>query len=508
MLYRPKDHTLWDTTVFHDGDHVHLFYIAGKGQLGHAVSKDWAHWQERPLIELYGHEKSWNQSGVICNTVLEVDGTYRLMAGGGNPEGEWVMGLFSSGDLENWEPHPDNPVLRADGTIYTRGPNAIHCMHPAWRDPHIEQWDDGWYHCLMCARRPHWDHTTTGGVIAHLRSRDLVDWEPLEPLADTGDRFLFAEVPGHFEINGRHYLIFLDMGWGGTRNHTPSRDDAAGTFYMWSELRDGPYHWPDDPLLLGADDQRLESWAAKVLVHDSEHILYSHVASNQGGASLATPKIIKEKSPGVLELLYAGTIEATENKKLTIYGNSVEHRPHDLGVWTQDNDKLTGRADACASSTVIAREQIDFHLQTVVTLEQGAAAGVILRATDKDEKFLINGDPPTAIEVLLDYERQLIELRGVGHVPMHGWGSIFMEAIDQKRSRLARQRVRTVLERNRPYRLRCIVRAEFFEVYLDDIWMITIALQDAPEHGDVELLVERGQALFENTRLATLEPLD
>jgi len=397
MLYRPKDHTLWDTTIFNDGECLHLFYIGGKGRLGHAVSTDWAHWETRPMIELYGPEGSWNQNGVICNMVLEVNGTYRLMAGGGNPEGEWVMGLFSSTDLENWEPHPENPVLRADGDIYTRGPNDIHVMHPAWRDPHIEKWDDGWYHCLMCARRPNWDHTTTGGVIAHLRSSDLANWEPLEPLAHVGDRFLFAEVPGHFEINGRHYLIFLDMGWGGTRKHTPSRDDAAGTFYMWSESREGPYHWPDDPLLLGADDHRLQSWAAKVLTCDGEHILYSHVASRENGSSLATPKIIREKKPGVLELLYVESIKAIENDRLSIHGSSIEHRAHDLGVWEEQDDALTGRADACATSAVIAKDKSDIHLETTITLKAGAAAGVILRATDKEEQFLINGNPRKGI---------------------------------------------------------------------------------------------------------------
>ncbi|MFW5870222.1 MAG: hypothetical protein ACOCVL_01015, partial [Candidatus Sumerlaeota bacterium] len=51
MLFRPKEHHLWDTTVFHDGEQLHLIYIAGEGRLGHAVSTDWVHWRERPLIE-------------------------------------------------------------------------------------------------------------------------------------------------------------------------------------------------------------------------------------------------------------------------------------------------------------------------------------------------------------------------------------------------------------------------------------------------------------------------
>jgi len=463
------------------------------------------------MLELHGAEGAWNQNGVICNAIVEAHGRYHLIGGRDNPQGEWVMGLFSSNDLEHWDEHPGNPILVADGERYVKGPNAIHLMHPAWRDPCVVRWDDGWFHCFVCARRPRWDHTSTGAVIGHLRSKDLVTWEPLPPIASVGERLLFAEVPSYFRLNGRSYLTFLDMGWGGTRIHTPSRSNASGTFYLVSDTPEGPYEWPRDPLLLGADDHRLVSWAAKVVELDGELLLYGHVASPKKRASLGLTKKIVECEPGVLQARYAGHLGALEQAVLldSSTAPTPARRPHDSGIWHRtESDGLAGRADACGTSAIVHRAQTDFHLDLSATLTRGACAGVVMRATECEERFLINGAPPVGIAVMLDYERRMIELRGVSHVPMHGWGFSFMEARRHGSRCVPRQQVRCPLERGRNYHLRCIVRAEFFEVYLDDAWIITMALADAPNRGNIELIVERGEAMFGGIRLATLAPLE
>lgn len=507
MLLRPSEHKLWDTTLVHDGSYFQLLYIAGNGILGRARSTNLVSWESLPPLDLHGPEGSWNENGLICNTVVRRDGEWCLIAGGDGPNGEWQMGLFTSPDFENWTPHPENPILTADGDVYTKGPNAIHSMHPAWRDPCIWQDEEGWWRCLMCARRPSWDHTSTGAVVAHLRSRDLIAWEVLPPLAEVGERFLFCEVPSYFTLNGRHYLTFLDLGWGGTREHTPSRDDACGTFYLWADDFEGPWHWPKDSLLLGADDQCMASWAAKALQHEGRVLLYSHIASSGQKASLALTKEVVEREPGVLELRYIDQLTSLEAVEVVKPGEALEFspRPNDSGLWLNSEAvTLRGRADGCGTAATIARDMGDFHLEATVTLERGSSAGLVLRATQCEEKFLINGAPPKGVGIMLDLERGLLEMRGVFHVPMHGWGVCFMQSRQTNYSAIRRQRVRVKLEHNRPYRLRVITRAEFFEVYLDDVWQITVAQPESALIGDVELVAERATALFSELRLARL----
>jgi hypothetical protein len=70
-----------------------------------------------------------------------------------------------------------------------------------------------------------------------------------------------------------------------------------------------------------------------------------------------------------------------------------------------------------------------------------------------------------------------------------------------------RDSVRLLLERGRPYALRCLARAEFFDVYLDDTWLFSRTLTTAAESGDVELTAECVQADFSGIRLAVLPPL-
>ena len=72
---------------------------------------------------------------------------------------------------------------------------------------------------------------------------------------------------------------------------------------------------------------------------------------------------------------------------------------------------------------------------------------------------------------------------------------------------IVRDMCRCDLDAGKTYHLRCFARDEHFEVFLDDRWIFTAVLKEAAMSGDVELLVERGQATFSDLRLATIEPL-
>ncbi len=51
-------------------------------------------------------------------------------------------------------------------------------------------------------------------------------------------------------------------------------------------------------------------------------------------------------------------------------------------------------------------------------------------------------------------------------------------------------------------------RAKFFEIYLDDVWQITVSQPDAAPTGNLELTTERGEARFCGLRLAHLRSFD
>jgi len=84
-------------------------------------------------------------------------------------------------------------------------------------DPFIVEEADGTYHAYLCARSGDWSEETTGAVIAHASSANLLEWEHHEPLVRS-NRVKYMEVPGLFELEGRNYVIFLDHGWGGFAN--------------------------------------------------------------------------------------------------------------------------------------------------------------------------------------------------------------------------------------------------------------------------------------------------
>lgn len=116
---------------------------------------------------------------------------------------------------------------------------------------------------------------------------------------------------------------------------------------------------------------------------------------------------------------------------------------------------------------------------------------MILRASDHQ-----------AIMVSLDFEYQKLEIDPVIRIEITGWGTAIsppeLKSIDYYRKNL---------NANTNYHLRCFTRAEFFEVYLDDELIFSVAACDAARNGDVGLFVERGQASFHKLRLAKIEPL-
>ncbi len=95
------------------------------------------------------------------------------------------VGMAVSTDLTRWERRIEFVPLCADGRWYEKLGESP-WPHEAWRDPWIfaDPDGDGW-HMVVTARAKSGD-IWERGVLGHLRSADLVNWEALPPLTAPG----------------------------------------------------------------------------------------------------------------------------------------------------------------------------------------------------------------------------------------------------------------------------------------------------------------------------------
>lgn len=506
MLYHPSDGILWDTFLMRDEGWLHLFHLRGDRPLGHARSRDLLHWEARPSIDLGGPAGAWNENGPYwTGCVVRHDGLFHMLAGGLGPNGIACYGLFTSDDLDHWEQESRDAVLSPHGPHYRREPSDVHFMHAAWRDPCVFRAEDGWYHGFLCARSPEWSADDTGAVVAHVRSRDLREWEQLPPLVHLGDRVVFAEVPDVFRMGEWWYVLFLDHGWGGVRINSPARSDAAGTFYVRSRSMEGPYEWPEEPLLIGGSDDRVGPWAARTLSVEDERWLYFHNAG--GKTAFGLPKSVQQAPNGDLWLKYLPLLESIQTPVEVGAAAAVEEtKPHDLGRWDESDGVLTGRAGATGSAITIADAVCDGIVSCRIRGEGAARAGVVVRSSGTAGHDMFE-QGNRGVAVWLDFERRCLVADRCTWVPGFGWGRCVHDQMGWDRVPRAIQEVGCAPPAESWLHLRVCFRDRFLEVYLDDRWMLSLNTDEHVEPGRVELAVERGGARFAEPTVASVPPL-
>jgi beta-fructofuranosidase len=490
MIYRPRfTRRLWDTWLFPWKDEFHLFFLETQEQtwdhVGHAVSRDLVHWEDLPSIPTKGKPGTWNHEPTLTGMTVHHEGLFYMFVGAQHNNVQ-VVGVYTSKDLETWTPHPENPVMKPAAPYYLDRPAPPFFTNVNWRDPCISyRKEDGYYHALVCARLPKVTDDHTGAAVGHLRSKDLIHWEVLPPVATPGETFFHTEVPDIFELEGRYYLAFATHCTGGIRLSTPNRDDAVGTFYMIGDSYEGPFTLPADPLLIGSGNRRFEGYVGRTIPFEGGRLLYHHIAADR--STVGAPKRIQVRKDGGLWAGYMPVLEKLETK---IICDSIHSIPHsninDPGRWVKQDNKLIGRAAVIGSSYTVAGEIADLHFQCRIMSQNAGGAGVVVR------NWQNNG-----LSVLLNFDRQRME---IGSANQHGAYKMGWTCQVHDFSRMA-------LEKGREYHLRCFARDEHFEVYLDDVWVFTSVFGNVPKMGGVDLIVERGEAKFDNLRIAEIEAL-
>lgn len=252
--YAPPGMYAWDFWLVQHAGQWHLFHLQAPRSLpadarhqhssiGHAVSDDLRRWQYRGTALGAGAPGAWDDRCLWTGSILPWQGRYWMLYTGRRRDEFLVqrIGLAVSDDLEHWEKHSGNPILRADARWYQTAPGRGPLAVEDWRDPYLCV-VDGQLTALITARLPLPDSTSklrwaasflgeaarsftslplpypTGplagrGCIARATSDDMLSWTVHPPMLAPG-LFDQMECPQWLEHRGMHYLTFSVLrGW-------------------------------------------------------------------------------------------------------------------------------------------------------------------------------------------------------------------------------------------------------------------------------------------------------
>jgi len=498
MNYRPnpKEWELWDTWMFPDpdGQRMHLFYLCNPTGghwewVGHAVSGDFVHWQELPHIRVCRPDDLYDSKYIGTGMVFETpDGEYMMSytANLGAPKSR--ISFLHSKDLVNWEKRWQEPCIEAQPTYYETDTAKSLATHPAFRDAYVHRVGDH-YEALICADAVNCD-SIPGAVVARYRSTsdNLQQWEALPPLIGPGIAAMM-EVPEHFEINGKHYIIWSNDSNTGVLCETPSRWRTQGTYYAISDAYEGPYSCPEEYLLIGAGDSSpCQSYVGRHILWQGERLLYHHQGFPKPSAGF--PKRLLQQSDGTLKLGYFPGIEKIHVREWILPLNRVKKVSNlKLSQWQQVGKCGLEGLSKTGGSLVLVDEQApsDVHLRCRVKTDSAARWGVTLH--DNSEPLGKN----KAVALQADF------LHGQWQFgePVHHW----ISRIDP---------VEVIHEApclGQTYQLDLLIRDIYFEVYVDGIWRFTRVIADRAKQGSIGFFVDIGSVLFDEIQCWELEPM-
>lgn len=213
-------------------------------------------WQKQPFA--LSVDAAWEEEHLWAPHVIEHEGTYYMFYTAGDEDHtQYKIHLATSGDLEHWTRHPENPMV-VDGFDA--------------RDPYLLRQGDTWIMYYTATSDPEGGHH----IVAYRTSDDLLNW-------------------------GRRRVAYRDttIGTSGGPTESPTVVRRGETYYLFIGPTGGyqgeggyvgtdvyrstsPFHWEQD-----AQAGHIESHAAEV-VRDREGQWYvSHAGWGQGGVYLA-----------------------------------------------------------------------------------------------------------------------------------------------------------------------------------------------------------------------------
>lgn len=414
----------------------------------HSTSTDLVSWKDEGVALTVGTPDEWDGGKVASGNICKHGDTFYLFYTGirVHPEpGKCAtpIGVATSKDLVHWSKHPDNPVLVPDPKFYDPFGN--------WRDCNF-LWDGrskAWY-AVICATAKGDGPIEQRACIGLARSRDVVHWECLPPLAVSDRYTLGMELPFIFEHGGKWYLGhsmysgYFSKDW--LEKH-PDVQAKGGVHYMISDSMLGPYTIPDDDCLGAQPDP--PPYAVQLIEERGEK-LFMHWGPQRYATAL--PKKIEFLRDGRMRLVYWKGTEIARKRSLLL------------------RDQRTVIVDAGGVESVeIGKPVTDCFFEGTIRAAEESAVGFAL------------GD---ALLVAVDSNSGMVQ------------------SLDPK-TREPRPGRSANLPSANPPRLKLVADGSVVDVYADDVWLFA---EHCPRpHADqARLMALRGKATVSDVRLDKL----
>ena len=194
-FFAPAGGPLGDTfPFFHEGA-CHLFALQPP-HVAHFVSSDFVHWATRPIAIPSGAPGDPDAGMIATGAVVDDNGTFYMFYTAGPAQ---TICLATSGDLDHWTRHPDNPILVGDDERY---------VPTYFRDPYVffNQAEDCWW--MLLGTRVQGKSGQRAGCVGLAKSTDLLNWQLHEPLWAPGIG-PHCDCPQLIEVDRRWYLLYL-----------------------------------------------------------------------------------------------------------------------------------------------------------------------------------------------------------------------------------------------------------------------------------------------------------
>jgi hypothetical protein len=476
QIYSPTDpFSMWDTWLYHEENDYHLFFLQSEPEIiwntiGRAVSRDLVHWQPLPSIPSKGPQGSWDENPTLTGMTIKVDSGYILFYGS-DTDGQKIGTMYSS-DLQHWQKNHRNPLLQ---------PRAPYYSGTDWRDMFIyynlseRQW-----HGFVCAQTPKISEDSNAkniACIAHLTTKNFTEWNYLPPVYTNSD-FSNMEVPDYFEMSGYHYLLFSNAA---TVQNTSGRKNARGTYYIMSNKRDGPYHLPPAPLLLGSGMGRFDVYVGRTILYENKRLLYHQTVG--GKVSWGIPKIIRQNKDGTLWLEYWHGFDKLEKSILPEdFSKVISNNITGKGIWRKQGNSVFGETPANQKCVlwlpVLAN---DAMITCEIKMDMAEKTGLVWKWNNQSGEGL-----------LIDKNKiSLCKLSSRGN-------TLSSELADEFQGFYAKPGYQ---------HMRIILRGQRVEVYVNDHWVFGTLMNPGRE-GRIGLYLESGKSIYKDICITELESME
>lgn len=371
-FFRPPHAWVGDVIPWQEDGTFHLFYLHETrrtpkvGMPWHrVVTDDLIDFRETGVALASGGPEG-PDFNVYTGSIVIDDGVHHVFYTGQNPDHRGADGLplqlvlhaTSRDGMETWERHPEHTFGATPG--YETAD---------WRDPFVFRDEEaGVWRMLVTAR--HADGPARRrGVIAQCVSRDLRQWEPVEPFW-APRRYLAHECPEVFEWNGWWYLVWSEF------------SDSFTTRYRISRDLHGPWRVPENDTIDGR-----AYYAAKSAARGDRRFFFGWISTREGDTDDGA-----WQWAGTLAVLEAaqspdGTLRFHPPRELAeTFGDPVAALPSGAVLSAPD-----GYADLILPEDIPSSFRVDARFDIAADTTE---CGLLLRAsTDGDEAYVLRLEP-------------------------------------------------------------------------------------------------------------------